>query len=71
MRLHRAERDRLDSLASYDLVGAGPEAELDALTALAAQLCDVPLAAVSVLDVDLQWFTSVHGADVRVVPREG
>ncbi len=71
MRLHRAERDRLDSLASYDIVGAGPEPALDAVTAVLADLCDVPIAAVSVLDGDDQWFTSLHGADLVSVPREG
>ncbi len=71
MRLHRAERDRLDSLASYDVIGAGPEPEVDAVTALLAELCDVPMAAVSVVGADQQWFTSLHGADLVFVPREG
>ncbi len=71
MRLHRAEHDRLDSLASYDIVAVHAEPALDAVTALVAELCDVPLAAVSVIDADQQWFTSLHGADLRSVPREG
>ena len=71
MRLHRAEHDRLDSLASYDIVAAGPEPGLDAVTALLAELCDVPLAAVTVLDADQQWFTSVHGAHLVTLPRAG
>lgn len=71
MPVHRAERDRLDSLASYDLVGAGPLRELDAVTALAAQVCGVPIAAVTVIDADTQWFTSLHGAALLAVPRDG
>ena len=71
MRLHRAERDRLDSLASYDVVGAGPLADLDALTALVSQVCDAPVAAVTVVGAREQWFAAVHGADVDVLPRDG
>ena len=71
MRLHRAERDRLDSLASYDILGAGREPGLDAVTALLAEVCDVPLAAVTMVDAEVQWFTSVHGLDIVTVPRAG
>jgi EAL domain-containing protein (putative c-di-GMP-specific phosphodiesterase class I) len=71
VRLHSAERDRLDSLASYDVVGTGPQPELAAVTALAAEVCDVPIAAVSVVDADTQWFASLHGADLAFAPRDG
>ncbi len=71
MRLHRAERDRLDSLASYDIVGTTSEPQLDAITALLAELCDVPLAAVTVVDAAEQWFTSLHGAELVAGPRDG
>ena len=71
MRVHSAERDRLDSLASYDVVGAGPLAELDGVTGLAAEALGMPMAAVTVVDAATQWFTSLHGADLVSVPREG
>ena len=71
MRLHRAERDRLDSLTSYDVVGAGRLPDLEALTALASQVCDAPVAAVTVISAREQWFAAVHGADLDVLPRDG
>ena len=65
MRVHSADRDRLDSLASYDVVGAGPLVELDGVTSLAAEALGMPMAAVTVVDTDTQWCTSLHGADLR------
>ena len=37
---------------------------------LAAQICGVPIAAVSLVDADRQWFKSILGLDVRETPRD-
>lgn len=46
------------------------EGTYDALTALAAQLCAAPVAAVTFIDGDRQWFKSTYGLDVQETPRE-
>ena len=69
VRFHPAEHDRLDSLVSYGVLDTPREATYDALTALAAQLCGTPFAAVSLVDDRRQWFKSAHGLDIRHSPR--
>lgn len=70
VRPHPHERDRQDSLASYAVLDSGPEAAYDAITALAARLCDAPMAAVSLIDAHRQWFKSIHGLNATETPRE-
>lgn len=70
IRSHPHERDRLDSLASYAVLDSPPEAAYDALTALAARLCDAPIVAVSLVDADRGWFKSVYGWALTETPRE-
>ncbi|CAN5916339.1 hypothetical protein BH11MYX2_BH11MYX2_00730 [soil metagenome] len=47
-----------------------PEPELDRITALAAKLFDVPIALVSLVDSDRQWFKSCIGLDATQTPRD-
>ena len=42
----------------------------DDLTQLAAQICDVPISVVSLVDADRQWFKSKVGLDVDQTPRD-
>uniref|UniRef100_UPI00178C2954 GAF domain-containing protein n=2 Tax=Bacteria TaxID=2 RepID=UPI00178C2954 len=46
------------------------EPAFDALTALAAQLFDMPVALVSLIDESRQWFKSVHGLCLRETRRD-
>ena len=55
------ELERLLSLHEHDVLDSPPEQSCDQITALAAQLCEVPLAAICLLDHDRQWFKSLHG----------
>src|SRR5487761_1846514 len=67
--LHHAEADRLGSLASYKVLDTSPEPAYDALTALAARLCDAPAAAVVLVDAERQWFKSKRGLSADETPR--
>ncbi len=69
VRHHHAEADRLDSLASYGVLDSAPEPAYDALTALAARLCDTPAAAVVLVDAERQWCKSRHGLTADETPR--
>lgn len=44
------EAARLAELQCYHILDTAPEAAFDDLTALAAQICDVPIALVSLID---------------------
>ncbi|UNK48819.1 sensor domain-containing diguanylate cyclase [Lysobacter sp. S4-A87] len=48
----------------------GPEQAYDDIVRLAATLCDVPAAAISLIDHDRQWFKAQIGLDARQTPRE-
>jgi EAL domain-containing protein (putative c-di-GMP-specific phosphodiesterase class I) len=70
VRLHPAEPDRLDSLSSYRILDTPPEPSFDRLVALAARVCDAPLAAVTLVDADRQWFKAAVGlGSVTETPR--
>ncbi|WMS45315.1 sensor domain-containing diguanylate cyclase (plasmid) [Acuticoccus sp. MNP-M23] len=57
----------LDRLA---VVETEPEPEFEKITALVKSIFDVPIAAVSLIDRDRQWFKSIQGLDVRETPRD-
>ena len=42
-------------------VDLGPDVDIDDLTSLAARLCGTPMAVVSLVDAERQWFKSRHG----------
>ena len=67
---HPNEKDRLDSLYSYAILDTEPEPAFDALTQLAARVCRTPMAGVSLVDHDRQWFKSFVGGSPMNLPRE-
>ncbi|MBT8199823.1 MAG: hypothetical protein KJO36_04830, partial [Acidimicrobiia bacterium] len=52
------EAQRLATLVEYNILDTVPEAAYDDITALVSEICDVPIAAVSLIDDDRQWFKS-------------
>lgn len=64
------EPSRLESLRRMALLSTPDEAEFDRITRTAAKLFDMPIALVSLLDENRQWFKSCVGLDVRETPRE-
>ena len=63
------EADRLAALQSYGVLHTAPEAGFDELTGLAAKICEVPTALISLVDKDIQWFKARVGLDVPETPR--
>jgi signal transduction histidine kinase len=55
------EAARVACLCEYDVVGSGPEEAFDALTALAAQLCQCPASLISIVDATHVWSKSGYG----------
>jgi PAS domain S-box-containing protein len=63
------EERRLAALRKSGILDTGAEQNFDDLTALAAQICETPLALVSFVDADRLWFKSCFGADLHEFPR--
>lgn len=61
---------RLRALRQLNILDTGPDATLDRITTLAAQICDAPIAMVSLTDESRQWFKSVLGSETREMPRQ-
>ena len=55
------EEMRLASLRRYDLLDTPPEEDFDRIAALAARLFSVPLALVTLIDRERQWFKACQG----------
>ncbi len=55
------EMQRLETLADYALMGTSADPELDALTALIAEICETPIALITLIDDKRQWFKSKFG----------
>ena len=65
------ERLRLDTLREYRILDTAPEPAFDRVTKLVADLFDAPIALVSLVDQDRQWFKSSFGMeDVQETPRD-
>jgi len=64
------EESRLKTLCSLDLLDTDAESEFDELTILAAQICDVPVALISLVDEKRQWFKSKVGLELTETNRD-
>jgi len=58
------EAGRLEALRQYKILDTAPEEAFDDLTALAAHICEVPIALITLVDTDRQWFKSKVGLTV-------
>jgi EAL domain-containing protein (putative c-di-GMP-specific phosphodiesterase class I)/GGDEF domain-containing protein len=65
------EAARLDTLRRLDLLDTTSSSAFDRITRMAAQLFNVPVAAISLTDSNRQWFKSRVGVNHFEVPRAG
>jgi len=63
------EQHRLAALARYQIVDTLPELTYDDIALLAAEICEVPISLISLVEKDRQWFKSVVGLEVNETSR--
>ncbi len=64
------EPQRLRAIEDLDVLDTPPEEGFDRITRLACELFKVPIAAVSIVAEDRQFFKSIQGLDCRETPRD-
>lgn len=64
------EAERLAHLHRLDILDTAREQSFDDIAQLAMTLCEVPIAVVSLIDRDRQWFKSCLGLDGTETPRD-
>lgn len=64
------EQERLAALRSYEVLDTGAEAAFDNLVDFAAKIARTPVALISLLDAERQWFKARHGLDVQETHRD-
>jgi len=57
------ETARIGQLKEAEILDTPPEPAYDAIVKLAAQMCETPMAAVSLIDGERQWFKAAVGLE--------
>ena len=69
-KLAASEKERLKTLRSLSILDTPSEERFDRITRMARRLFNVPIALISLIDEDRQWFKSCMGLDVRETARD-
>lgn len=64
------ETSRLEAVLDYNILDTMPERDFDDITGIASEICQTPIALITLVDADRQWFKSKIGIDVPQLPRE-
>ena len=64
------EEARLAALYTYDILDMPREEEFEEVTRLIARICDAPIATITLVDRDRQWYVSEVGVGLRETPRD-
>jgi len=63
------EAARIKALRAYHILDTDPEQAFDDLTLLASQVCGTPIALITLVDENRQWFKSRVGIDIQETAR--
>lgn len=64
------EVERLRALREYSILDTLPEQDFEDITKIASEICQTPVALITLIDSDRQWFKSNHGLTVTETPRD-
>ncbi|MEH1967698.1 GAF domain-containing protein [Nostoc sp.] len=64
------EAQRVETLLQYKILDTPPEAAFDDLTRLTSYICQTPIALISLIDTNRQWFKSKVGLDALETHRD-
>ena len=64
------EAERLRALSEYIILATRPEESYNNITNMAAMICHVPIALISLVDQSHQWFKSHLGCDQQETERD-
>jgi GAF domain-containing protein len=64
------EADRLAALRQYEILDTAPEQAFDDIVKIASFICGTPIATVTLVDADRQWFKARTGVTHLENPRE-
>ena len=69
-RIPEDEQERLQALYAYDLIDQNVDTVFDTLIRTAADICDVDISVIALIDADRQYFLARNGMKPRETPRE-
>ncbi|HAU13336.1 MAG TPA: hypothetical protein DCS92_06485, partial [Gammaproteobacteria bacterium] len=64
------EERRLQALRDYDVLDTGAEAVFNDIVHMVSAICNVPIALVSLVDAERQWFKARVGLDAQETSRD-
>jgi PAS domain S-box-containing protein len=64
------ESERLQALRGYEILDTAPAEEFDDIVLLASRICGTPIAMISLVDENRQWFKSKIGTEVIETSRD-
>lgn len=64
------EKQRLQELYAYEILDSEAEEEFNDIVQMASKMCHTPISAISLIDIDRQWFKAQKGLTVSETPRE-
>jgi len=68
--VQKNEGQRIKVLWQYEILDTVPEEVFDDLTELAARICEAPIALITLVDEDRQWFKSKVGVTINETSRD-